>query len=584
MKFDNLLQGYAPLEGLNQDIPRILSIEEFTVPSFHTRVSCCYGDATEPQFNIYLPANDVWKGRFYQHTHPFWGIDGSAEDLAMHFDSGAYSVTIPVGTMGYRTQASAGHVSRTIARNFYGHSGKIYGYLYGGSGGSMQSIGALEATDGLVWDGIMPFITGAPVSMGNFDIRRFARVVLEEKAPLIADAVRPGGSGDVKALLSDMEYAVFEEVSKLGVPVNAWENYEYLLLIYEHADLIECINSTGEVIEDKRPEAIKAETRHTNAVGSETDDTYTQAFWNEPGYLAAYDPALQETFHGLKAKGATEGALAKIAYHRHKDPGPAYKTWSHLRDAKGKPLYAQTEGPHTGLFSSTMCSGGGLWNGKINCKSIMVVNLYDADAFPSDGDYYLQRVKEAGREADFRIWLTENADHHTNHAHHLPYLSSRLVNFNGILAQALRDLSAWVEKGIAPPVSTSYTVASSQLIIEENPAKRGGIQPAVKLTADGADGASMAIGKPVSLLTKINVPPGTGKIISAEWDFYGNGDFVKADFEALPDGSWVCSVKHAYDKAGTYLPQIRVAAQREGDPGAPFTKAYNLGRGRVVVG
>jgi len=580
-----LLHGYMPLDGLNQDSPHILSTEEINVPSRHIRVSCRFGEGDEPQFNIYLPPEEQWQGRFFQHTHPFLGLDALNEDLVFHASCGAYSITVPPFTMGYINQAAAAHVSRTIAKNYYSYNKKIYGYLYGGSGGSMQSIGALEAESGLVWDGIIPFITGAPISMGNFDIRRFARAVLDAKGSLITDAIKMGGSGDVRAILTEAELEVFDEVTKLGIPLKAWENYEYVFITYEQPDLVDGLNATGEVMggtTTEEKERSKAETRHAN-VGGTMDEDYTHRFWNEPGFLKSYHPDLQKIFHGLKECGVNEGALAKIAYHRHKDPGPLYRTWNHLRDKNGKPLYAQVAGEHSGLFASIMASGGAGWSGKINCKSIMVVNLMDSDAFPTDGDYYRERVKEMGRESDFRFWLTENADHHSKHDKHMPELDKRLINFHGMLAQALMDLTAWVEEGVTPPNSSDYTVANGQINLVENVTERGGIQPGVKLTVNDAERTNTEAGKAVNLSAKIQVPKGTGKIVSVEWDFMGSGDFVKADFTTLPDGSWACDASHVYEKKGTFNPQVRVASQRNGNPDAIITRAYNIARVWVVV-
>jgi len=557
---ENLLEGYTPMEGLNQDTPCILSIEEFTAPSPHVRVSGRFGDGSDPGFNIYFPPKEQWEGRFFQRTHPFFGLDAVTTDLAFDLDSGAYSITIPQTSMSHVNQASAAHVSRTIAKNYYEYNEKIYGYLSGGSGGSMQTIGALELNTGLVWDGAIPFITAAPASMGNYDIRWFARVVLEDKAPQIADAVKPGSSGDPYDALNDMERDILREVTKLGLPLQAWENYEYLFMMHIYPELIDGLNATGEV-----------------------NDTYTNAFWNESGYLEAYDPKLRNLFYSLKDRGVSEGALAKIAYHRHKDPGPTFYTWNHLRDSIGSPLYVQTTGIHHAIESSLMVSGGAGWSGKINYKTIMVVNLLDLDAFPSDGDYLRERVKEMDREGDFRIWLIENANHHALNDAYFPYLTDRLINYTGILEQAFRDLSAWVEDGVEPPNSTSYNVVDSQLIVEENAGLRGSIQPVVKLSVNGAARANITSGGSVNLSASIQVPQGTGEIISVEWDFLGDGDFVIADFDALPDGSWTANASYAYNEEDTYFPQVRVASQRDGEPDKPFARAYNLGRARVIV-
>jgi len=556
----NLLEGYTKAEGLNQNPPRIFSIEEFTTPSTHVRVSGRFGDGSDTQFNIYLPPKEQWEGRFFQRTHPFFGLDAVTTDLAFDLDSGAYSITVQPGLMGHVNQASAAHVSRTIAKNYYEYNERIYGYLSGGSGGSMQTIGALERSTGLVWDGAIPFITAASASLGNYDIRRFARAVLEDKAPLIADAVRPGGSGDPYAALDDMERDILNEVTKLGISLQGWENYEYLFMIHEQPELTECLNAAGEV-----------------------NDTYTNAFWNEPGYLEAYDPKLRNLFYNLKDRGVSEGALAKIAYHRHKDPGSTFYTWNHLRDLDGDPLYTQTKGTHYAIESSLMVSGGAGWSGEINYKTIMVVNLLDLDAFPSDGDYYRERVKTMGRDGDFRIWVNENANHHASSDAYFPYLTNRLINYTGILEQAFLDLSAWVEEGVEPPDSTSYNVVDSQIIVAKEAAARGGIQPIVKLTANGTACANITSGESVNFSACIQVPQETGVIVSVEWDFLGDGDFVAADSGALPDGSWDANASYIYKEEGTWFPQVRVASQRNGERDKPFARAYNLGRARVMV-
>jgi len=579
---EKLLQGYAPTEGLNQGTPRILSVEEFsavplneeasmwagavaasagtdTLTSF-VSVSGRFGEGDEAEFYIYLPPKELWKGRFFQRAHPFLGLEAVREDLEFYADSGAYTITVQKGLLGHVAHASAAHVSRTVAKNFYGYEGKIYGYLYGGSGGSMQSIGALEVSTGSVWDGVIPFITAASASLGNFDIRWFARAVLDEKGPLIADAVRAGGRGDPYAELNELERDILDEVTKLGLSLKAWGNYEYLFMLYNRPDLIEGLNSVGE---------LSAE--------------YTEAFWNEPGYLEAYAPELRKVFYNLRERGVSAGALAKISYHRHKDPGSTYLTWDHLRDSDGNPLYAQTEGEHYAKTSSFMTSGGSNWSGKINHKCIVVTNLMDLDAFPVDGDYYRRRVDESGRSGDFRIWLNENADHHGAHDAFFTYLNYRLVDYSGIISQALLDLSAWVENGTEPPVSTVYEVAGSQIVLEENAAMRGGIQPGVCLTADGFACSHVTKGQSVSLSAKIRVPKGTGEIAGAEWDFLGNGNFTAANFDLQSDGSWAANASHTYDEAGTYFPQIRVYSLRCTRNNSPFTRAYNLGRARVVV-
>ncbi len=569
------------MAGLNQEQPHILCVEEFTEPAAHIRVSVSFDEGREPHCNIYLPSKDQWKGRFYQHVHPFLGIDAVNADLAFHFDSGAYSISVPQFTMGHLKQAAAAHVSRRIAQNYYDFNAKIYGYIYGGSGGSMQVIGAIEAATGMVWDGGVPFIPAASVSLGNFDVRWFARAVLQDKAPLIADAVKPGGSGDPFAVLNDMERDVLSEVTQMGIPLRGWENHAYLMGMHEHSELIDCLNTAGAVM--KAPTSSRQnETLHSNYYG-ETNNAYTNAFWHEPGYLAAYDAPLRDLFYALRDRGVSEGALAKIAYHRHKDPGPDYDSWSHLRDADGHPLYAQMEGDNYAFTSNILASGGAQWSGDIKCKTIMVANLLDLDAFPTDAHYYTKRVNAMGRNDRFRIWYNDNADHHEKHAAYFPYLDARLIDYRGSLVQALKDLSAWVENDIEPSPSSHYSVIGGQIKMEENAFMRGGIQPLVKLTVNGTSCANVMPGEAVYLSASIQVPYGTGEIVSVAWDFLGTGDFTEAEFKALPDGSWAAETSHAFEDPGFYLSQIQVASQREGAPDELYSKVYNLGRARIIV-
>ncbi|MFB3160180.1 hypothetical protein ABLO26_02285 [Neobacillus sp. 179-J 1A1 HS] len=126
------------------------------------------------------------------------------ETISFGADSGAYTVQTNASD-GYRVDAAAANFSKTVAANYYGTSDRIYGYIYGGSGGSFQNIGAIENSSG-VWQGAVPFITGVPTSIpNNFFARAFTRFVLENKVQQIADVVSPGGSGNPYAGLSDVE-------------------------------------------------------------------------------------------------------------------------------------------------------------------------------------------------------------------------------------------------------------------------------------------------------------------------------------------------------------------------------------------
>jgi hypothetical protein len=165
-----------------------------------------------------------------------------------------------------------------------------------------------------------------------------------------------------------------------------------------------------------------------------------------------------------------------------------------------------------------------------------------------------------------------------------PVGSTRYLSYAGVLPQALLDLAAWAEQGIAPPPSTAYDVRDGQVHVPATAEQRKGLQPTITLTANGRDRADVAIGEPVDFVGHIDVPPGTGTIVSAEWDFDGSGDYAVKDTSI--DGSQrTQSVRASYTftEPGTYFPALRACSGRRGDPRWPHGRVPNLGRVRVVV-
>jgi len=98
-------------------------------------------------------------------------------------------------------------------------------------------------------------------------------------------------------------------------------------------------------------------------------------------------------------------------------------------------------------------------------------------------------------------------------------------------------VSAWVEKGVRPPASTSYKVVDGQVEVPPTAAERKGIQPVVSLKANGGARADVKAGKTVRFSAIVKMPPNAGKVLSAEWDFDGSGKF--ADVVTLKPGTWV---------------------------------------------
>jgi hypothetical protein len=91
------------------------------------------------------------------------------------------------------------------------------------------------------------------------------------------------------------------------------------------------------------------------------------------------------------------------------------------------------------------------------------------------------------------------------------------------------------------------------------------------------------VGDTVTFHALIGTPLGTGKVVSAEWDFLGVGDYPVDAAISHPRPLVHLTATHTYTEPGTYFPVLRAASQREGDPDDLFTRVNNLARVRVVV-
>ncbi len=276
--------------------------------------------------------------------------------------------------------------------------------------------------------------------------------------------------------------------------------------------------------------------------------------------------------------------LAAQAYHRYQVPGKEYGVWDQFRDASGKPLYPQRPMLLGPLF--TRGAAGVLPTGKFSGKMILLSSLWDREAFPWQADWYRSRVADnLGDKTDqsFRLWYTDHALHGDLSKQEDP---TRTVSYLGVLQQALRDLSAWVEKAIAPPPSTSYRVKDGQVVVPQTALERKGIQPLITVKANGSERADVKAGQSVTFTAVAEVPPHTGRIVSVQWDFDGEGTFLSVSKSTPGDknGSRVTlKTTHSFAKPGTYFPALRVASQRQGDARTPYARIQNLGRVRVVV-
>jgi hypothetical protein len=601
---------------------------------------------TDARFSLYFPPQEQYQGRFFHNTYPLAttsdigpfpiAFDVAKGNLGFTFDSGAYYLQTNLGgkdrmppadpaIAAYRVNAAAAKYSRIVAAELYGDH-RPYGYLFGGSGGSYQTIGSAENTQG-IWDGFAPFVMATPNAMPSmFTVRMHALRVLKQrnKFPGIMDAINPGGSGDPYADLNDEESAALREATLLGYPPRGWWNHETLTSGYFS---------------------------NISAMVPMLDPTYKDDFWSKPGYLGAdpnakiaqlrahFDTTVAAVLPGFPAQitlaatpekdftdaqfivmsGAAAGktapisthngdtvgfayaadpsigpslqagdkvrldnswALALQTYQRHQVPTPDMYGWNQFRDDKGNPIYPQRE-VLTGPIG-TAGTAGSVPDGSINGKMLVLEVLMDIDAMPWQADWYRSQVKEKlgdDFENNFALWFIDHAQHDNPPA---GIAQAHTVSFEGALQQALRDLSAWVEKDIHP-ADTRYAIKDTQVLVANTAQQRGGIQPVVELTVNGGVRADAAVGENVAFTAAIEVPPNAGKIVAAEWDFEGLGNYPRAEKIDSPQARLQLTATHAYAEPGTYFAVIRVASQRQGDTKTPYGRIQNIARVRVVV-
>lgn len=273
-------------------------------------------------------------------------------------------------------------------------------------------------------------------------------------------------------------------------------------------------------------------------------------------------------------------------------------------DADGQPRFPPEHGglrgetvdhrpvfPQRGIRGSRTRDHTGVFEGKM----IVVLAALDSMCWPGPSSYYSRIVRNAmgSRAADqFRQWWVEGSGHGAP-AFLGPAVTpdkdagvwnNRLVDYDGVTAEALRQLAAWAEDGQLPAASTGYHLTEDGgLVLATTPEARAGVQPLVRVAANAGARAEVRVGESVTFAGVAVQPPGAGSIVAAEWDFEGRGEFEPA--AATIDGaSPRCDVQasHTYARPGTYFAALRVGAHSQGAKGRG-PAARNLARVRVVV-
>jgi hypothetical protein len=303
------------------------------------------------------------------------------------------------------------------------------------------------------------------------------------------------------------------------------------------------------------------------------------------GDVAVLGPGAAESILRIRPGDTVEvdnsGFLAAQTYHRHQVPETGdFPVWDQFREADGTPMYPQRPMILGPVFAAA--AAGTVQTGDFEGKMIVVESLLDREALPWQADWYRSKVEAHFGDAlddHFRLWFTDNALHGGDEVQEDP---THTVTYLGMLHQALRDLSRWVEEGISPPPSTDYQVVDGQIVVPPDATARRGVQPVVSLTVDGGARADVGSGREVTLRATASVPHGTGFVVGLEWDFDGAGLFPLRE---SVEGAETIEVKRRWTAPGpgTYFPVVRVVAQRDGDRDSPYARLRNLARVRVVV-
>ena len=292
-----------------------------------------------------------------------------------------------------------------------------------------------------------------------------------------------------------------------------------------------------------------------------------------------------ERFRGVQAgdevRVDNRKFLAFCYFHRHHIMEDAQ--FDSLRVA-GRPIYRQHPVP---LMSPLM---GVSYTGHYEGKLLWIHHTHDSSLWPSQGIIYESAVLAAqGAEAAaerFRLQWSEHAEHvgpAVLPSSPLRSSSTWLIDYRPIIEQGLVDLAAWVEQGVAP-ASTAYEYRDGQVSLPASAAERGGVQPVISVTADGAERVEVRAGTPVTLEARVEVPAAGGRIVGLKWDFDGQGAFPKPE-EGI-DGSrteGTFRITHTYEKPGTYFATALVETHRDGDVSATHRRLPNLASARVVV-
>ena len=276
---------------------------------------------------------------------------------------------------------------------------------------------------------------------------------------------------------------------------------------------------------------------------------------------------------GSKVRVNNRFILAMYFWPRHSNI-PGARGHDQYRNADGSAKYPQRQDLSVLAHATFRTMGGRNSTGALKTRIMMLEGLADNLAWPIVNVSYtegVQRTLGAAKANEMmRIYLHDNGSH------------SAAAGEPGIFRQSMQDMMAWAEKGVAPPPSSAYTIRTGQVILPAEAAKRGGLQPVMSLTANGASRVQVGVNQPVTLASNVEMPPRTGQVVSYTWTVDGKAD--PATVIAQPRTTAAITRTVSFDKPGSYLIRLAVYGQREGQANpANQTLLQNWREVRVIV-
>ena len=246
-----------------------------------------------------------------------------------------------------------------------------------------------------------------------------------------------------------------------------------------------------------------------------------------------------------------------------------------VRDPDGSPIHPQRPlllGP---LFAA---AAGTVQTGRFEGKMIVVESLLDREALPWQADWYRTKVQEhlgAATDDHFRVWFVDNALHGDDEIQESP---THTISYLGVLHQALRDLSAWVEKGTAHQRARATRSSTARSWCPARPGRCSRSSRSPPMVTSGPTWRSGTM-SPSAPWPRFPTAPGRSCSSSGT----STGPATSRSRSPWTARRVVVERRHSFSAPGTHFATVRVVSRRDGDATTAYARIQNLARARIVV-